>query len=100
MAMGPLIAPRVRPALAFRIARPIPINAAPADIDTATGAMAPAIDITDRRWRGDAVPTPNMVADNAFAGTFAVGTWRALPDALNRIALTLTMDPPVAASSP
>jgi 2-oxo-3-hexenedioate decarboxylase len=100
LTLAPLIVPRVRPALAFRIARPIPPDATRAEVDPALGTVAPAIDVADTRWRGDPAAAA-QIADDAGAGAVAIGTWRApLPDRLERVALELRLDPPSATGAP
>lgn len=100
LTLAPLIAPRVRPALAFRIARAIAPGAPRDAVDPALGAVAPAIDVADARWRGDRAAAA-VIADNAGAGAVAIGAWRApLPDPFERIALELLLDPPAADAVP
>jgi 2-keto-4-pentenoate hydratase len=72
-----LIAPRARPALAFRLARTVTPETEAADLPPALGAVALAIDIGDSRIAG-AASEADRIADNAGTGCFVIGPWRAI----------------------
>lgn len=90
-----LIAPRVEPEIAFRLAREFD----PADVDDivfAVDAVAPALDVIDSRVRDYAFDHGAVVADNASAGAFAVGNWTPLDSAtaacVSNLAVTMYAD--------
>jgi len=61
---GRLLAPRARPARAFRLARAATAEMKPADLPPTLGAVALAIDIADTRLAG-APSEADRIADNA-----------------------------------
>jgi 2-keto-4-pentenoate hydratase len=76
---GRLVAPRARPALAFRLARAVTEEMDAADLPPTLGAVALAIDIGDSRFSG-APNAAERIADNAETGCFILGPWRAITE--------------------
>jgi 2-keto-4-pentenoate hydratase len=73
------VAPRARPALAFRLARAVTEEMGAADLPPTLGAVALAIDLGDSRFSG-APNEAERIADNAETGCFVIGPWRAITE--------------------
>ena len=74
--LGTLIHPRIEPEVAFRLARPIEAGESIEDPWDAIGAVAPAMEIIDSRYRDFSFSLEDVVADNTSAALFVVGEWR------------------------
>jgi 2-oxo-3-hexenedioate decarboxylase len=75
--LATLIHPRIEPEVAFRLARSIEPGGPPLDDPwDAIGAVAPAMEIIDSRYRDFSFSLEDVVADNTSAALFVVGEWR------------------------
>ncbi|MFC0531758.1 2-keto-4-pentenoate hydratase [Phytohabitans kaempferiae] len=72
----PLIHPRIEPEIAFRLDADVDPAAPAADLTSAVGAVAPALEIIDSRYRDFSFTLEDVVADNTSAAGFAIGPWR------------------------
>uniref|UniRef100_UPI003F497BB0 2-keto-4-pentenoate hydratase n=1 Tax=Nonomuraea bangladeshensis TaxID=404385 RepID=UPI003F497BB0 len=75
---GGLIHPRVEPELAFRLGRDLNPDDPASDPLLATTEVAPALEIIDSRYQNFTFTLPDVIADNASAAGFAIGTWSAM----------------------
>jgi len=66
--------PRVEPEIAFLIGRDVPAPATVTSVLAATEAVFAAIDVLDSRYEGYRFRLPDVVADNASAGAFLLGS--------------------------
>ena len=89
--MTRLLQPKIEAEIAFVLAEELTApEIGPADVLTATAALAPALEIVDSRidaWNIDILDT---VADNASAGLYTLGPQRP-PDGLDLTACAMTM---------
>jgi 2-oxo-3-hexenedioate decarboxylase len=92
----PLIHPRIEPEIAFRLDADIDPADPAADLAAAVGAIAPALEIIDSRYRDFSFTLEDVVADNTSAAGFAIGPWRSLAAAdrldLGNLAVVLEVD--------
>ncbi len=56
------------------------------------GAVAPALEVIDSRYRDFRFSLPDVIADNSSSAAFVVGEWRALPADLTNLLITLAFD--------
>jgi 2-keto-4-pentenoate hydratase len=80
-----LIAPRVEPELAFGLSAPLDPGADPALLMSAIAWVAPALEITDSRYRPGVRTAIELVSDNTSAGAYVIGG-RVRLDAAPRLA--------------
>jgi 2-oxo-3-hexenedioate decarboxylase len=75
LASGELIRPRAEPEIVFIMGKDLAGPAVTgADVLAATASVATGIEIPDSRYRDDPVTMPDVIADNAAAGRFLVGS--------------------------
>jgi len=72
--LSTLIHPRVEPEVAFLLARDIPTPATVTSVLAATEAVFAAIDVLDSRYASFRFTLPDVIADNASAGLFLMGS--------------------------
>ncbi|MFE7311735.1 2-keto-4-pentenoate hydratase [Streptomyces sp. NPDC057555] len=70
--LGGLIQPRIEPEIAFLIGSPV---RSVADADAAVAGVAVGYEVLDSRYRDFAFTLPDVIADNASAAAFGVGSW-------------------------
>jgi len=68
------IHPRVEPEIAFLIGRDVPAPATVTSVLAATEAVFGAVDVLDSRYEDFRFTLPDVVADNASAGAFLLGS--------------------------
>ncbi len=71
--------PRIDPELAFLLKAPLTGVVTAAEAMAAVGAIAPAMEIIDSRYRNFRFALPDVIADNSSSSSFVVGDW-ARPD--------------------
>lgn len=71
-----LIHPRIEPEVAFRLGVDVDPHDPSADPLAAVVQVAPALEIIDSRYRDFTFSLEDVVADNASAAAFVVGSWR------------------------
>ncbi|MEX2969639.1 2-keto-4-pentenoate hydratase [Streptomyces sp. C184] len=86
------IHPRVEPEVAFLVGGDIPPGAPPEAITSAVTAVAPALEIIDSRYADFRFTLADVVADNASAAGFVLGTWRPVPPSLDCLGVLLEVD--------
>ncbi len=75
LATGELIQPRAEPEIVFIMGRDLSGPAVTgADVLAATGSVAAGIEILDSRYASGRLTAPDVIADNASAGRFLVGS--------------------------
>ena len=76
--------PRVEPEIAFLIEKPLSGRVTLPQVQAAIGAIAPAMEIIDSRYRDFRFSLPDVVADNASSSSLVIGPWQsARPDIAN-----------------
>jgi len=83
-----LIHPKIEPEIAFLIGREV---RSVADVDRAVEGVALGFEVLDSRFRNFDFTLPDVIADNASAAGFGIGTWHA-PRELANIGLVLEFD--------
>jgi 2-oxo-3-hexenedioate decarboxylase len=83
-----LIHPKIEPEIAFLIGRQV---GCAAEADRAVEAVAVGFEVLDSRFRDFAFTLPDVIADNASASGYGVGTWHT-PRQLANIGLTMEFD--------
>lgn len=79
-----LIQPRVEPEIVFLIGEDLPGPGVTAhDVLAATAAVCCGLEIIDSRYEAFRFTLPDVVADNASAARFVLGTTRVQPDAVD-----------------
>jgi 2-keto-4-pentenoate hydratase len=73
VAMSSLVAPRVEPELAIGLAAPIDASMDASALGNAIAWMAPALEITDSRYRPGKRTAVELVADNTSSGGYVIG---------------------------
>jgi len=76
-----LIHPRIEPEVAFRLGGDVDPYDPSADPLAAAVQVAPALEIIDSRYRDFTFSLEDVVADNASAAGFVVGSWRPVESA-------------------
>lgn len=56
------------------------------------GAIAPALEVIDSRWRDFRFTLPEVIADNTSAAGFVVGEWQPVPSGVDGLAVRLEID--------
>jgi 2-oxo-3-hexenedioate decarboxylase len=74
------IHPRVEPEVAFRLDRDVDPAEPEPGIRSAIGAVAPAMEVIDSRYRDFRFSLADVIADNTSAAGFVVGPWTDLGD--------------------
>ncbi len=75
------VAPRTEPELAFGLGAPIDASMGAADLAAAVAWIAPALEITDSRFRAAQRTAVELVADNTSASAYVIGPRIALRSA-------------------
>ena len=81
------IHPRVEPEIAFRLGRDLQAPATVTDVLAATDAVLAAVDVLDSRYEDYRFTLPDVIADNASAGSFLLGPRAPAPSDLVDLAL-------------
>lgn len=81
------IHPRVEPEIAFLLARDVRAPATVTSVLDATAAVFAAVDVLDSRYENFRFRLPDVVADNASAGAFIVGSRAVAPAELEDLHL-------------
>jgi 2-oxo-3-hexenedioate decarboxylase len=96
--MAALFNPRVEVEVMFKLARPLPADATPAQAQACIEALAVAIEIVDSRYRDFRFNVHDAVADNASACAFVIGPWMPPAMEVGARAVTLAVNGIVVAS--
>lgn len=96
--LAALFKPRVEVEVMFRLARPLPADATPAQAQACTDALAVAIEIVDSRYSDFRFNAHDAVADNASASGFVIGPWMPASTDVGGRAVALEIDGVVVAS--
>lgn len=86
------IHPRVEPELAVRLNRPLSGQVSTLEAWQAIGAIAPALEIIDSRYRDFKFTLVDVVADNASSSAFVVGAWQAPNLDVSNLGMVLSID--------
>lgn len=86
------IHPRVEPELAVRLKRPLSGRVSALEAWQAVGAIAPAIEIIDSRYRDFKFALVDVVADNASSSAFVVGAWQEPDLDISNLGMVLSID--------
>jgi 2-oxo-3-hexenedioate decarboxylase len=74
------IHPKIEPEVAYRLGRDVDLDNPETDIVACVGAVAPAMEIIDSRYRDFRFTYPDVVADNTSAAAYVVGPWHEVRD--------------------
>jgi 2-oxo-3-hexenedioate decarboxylase len=85
--LSAFIHPRVEPEIAFLLGRDIPTPATVSGVLASTEAVFAAVDVLDSRYQDFRFTLPDVVADNASAGSFLLGPRAVRPSDLIDLAL-------------
>jgi 2-oxo-3-hexenedioate decarboxylase len=85
--LSALIHPRVEPEIAFRLGEDLTTPATVTSVLAATESVFAAIDVLDSRYEGFRFTLPDVIADNASAGSFLLGPKAVHPADLIDLAL-------------
>lgn len=88
-----LIHPRIEPEIAFLLGRPLSGRVTAAEAARTVAGVAVAYEVLDSRFADFKFTLPDVIADNASAAAFGVGTWHE-PDSvdLSNVGLVLEID--------
>jgi 2-oxo-3-hexenedioate decarboxylase len=92
LALSHFIHPRIEPELAFLLEAPLRGAVSAEQARAAIGAVAPALEVLDSRFRDFRFSLPDVVADNSSSAAFVIGEWRALPADLTNLPITMAFD--------
>jgi 2-oxo-3-hexenedioate decarboxylase len=92
LALSQFIHPRIEPELAFLLETPLRGAVSADEARAAIGAVAPALEVLDSRYRDFRFSLPDVVADNSSSAAFVVGEWRPLPADLTNLAIAMSFD--------
>jgi 2-oxo-3-hexenedioate decarboxylase len=84
--------PRVEPEIAFVLKRPLAGQVTAAEALASVGAIAPALEVIDSRYRDFKFSLPDVIADNASSSGFVVGPWCDPRQDFSNLGLTLSID--------
>jgi 2-oxo-3-hexenedioate decarboxylase len=90
--LGQFIHPRIEPELAFLLEAPLHGAVSAEEARAALGAVAPALEVLDSRYRDFRFSLPDVIADNSSSSAFVIGEWQPLPADLTHLAITLSFD--------
>jgi 2-oxo-3-hexenedioate decarboxylase len=92
LALSHFIHPRIEPELAFLLEKPLRGSVSAAQARAAIGAVAPALEVLDSRYREFRFSLPDVIADNSSSAAFVIGEWRALPADLTNLPISMAFD--------
>ncbi|MCR6628679.1 MAG: fumarylacetoacetate hydrolase family protein [Magnetospirillum sp.] len=75
VSMGRYVHPRVEPEIAFLMKAPLAGEVSAAEALAAVGAVAPALEIIDSRYKDFKFSLPDVIADNSSSSGFVLGGW-------------------------
>ena len=84
--------PRVEPELAFLIDKPLTGLVTLPQVQAAIGAVAPAMEIIDSRYRDFKFDLPSVVADNASSSGLVLGAWRRADLDIANLGMVMSLD--------
>lgn len=90
--MSRYVHPRVEPEVAFLLKAPLSGMVSPAQAMAAVGAVAPALEIIDSRYKDFKFSLSDVVADNSSSSGFVVGPWCRPDQALANLGMVLSFD--------
>ena len=92
IAIGHYVHPRVEPEIAFLMKAPLSGLVSPAQAMAAVGAVAPALEIIDSRYKDFKFSLTDVVADNSSSSGFVVGPWSRPDQELANLGMVMTFD--------
>jgi 2-oxo-3-hexenedioate decarboxylase len=92
IALGRFVHPRVEPEVAFLLKAPLSGLVSPAQAMAAVGAVAPALEIIDSRYKDFKFSLTDVVADNSSSSGFVVGPWSRPDQELANLGMVLSFD--------
>ncbi|SNS24446.1 2-oxo-3-hexenedioate decarboxylase [Sphingomonas laterariae] len=90
--IGRFVHPRVEPEVAFRLKTRLAGRVDAGEAMAAIGAVAPALEIIDSRYRDFRFALNDVVADNSSSSGFVVGNWQAPGGDLSNLGMVLSLD--------
>lgn len=90
--LATLIHPKVEPEVAFRLVADVDPADEQADIVAAVGAVAPALEIIDSRYRDFRFTVTDVIADNTSAAAYVIGPWSLMTDDVASLDVELLVD--------
>ena len=84
--------PRIEPELAFLLKAPLTGVVTAAEAMEAVGAIAPAMEIIDSRYKNFKFALPDVIADNSSSSGFVVGEWGRPDQDFSNLGLVMEVD--------
>jgi 2-oxo-3-hexenedioate decarboxylase len=84
--------PRIEPELAFLLKAPLTGEVTAAEALAAVGAIAPAMEIIDSRYRNFKFALADVIADNSSSSGFVVGDWSRPDQDFSNLGLVMEVD--------
>ena len=84
--------PRVEPEIAFLMQAPLSGDVSNAEALAAVGAVAPAREIIDSRYKDFKFSLPDVIADNSSSSGFVLGNWHAPTVDFGNLGIILEVD--------
>jgi len=84
--------PRIEPELAFLLKSPIDGDTSAAEALAAVGAIAPAMEIIDSRYRNFKFALGDVIADNSSSSGFVIGPWADPAQDFSNLGLVMEVD--------
>jgi 2-oxo-3-hexenedioate decarboxylase len=92
LSFGAYVHPRIEPELAFLLKAPLTGHVTAAEAMAAVGAVAPAMEIIDSRYKAFKFALPDVIADNSSSSGFVVGDWASPDQDLSNLGLVMAVD--------
>ena len=84
--------PRVEPELALVLKKPLTGSVTMLEVQDAIGAVAPAMEIIDSRYRNFKFSLADVIADNSSSSSFVIGPWNESNTDLSNLGMLLEID--------
>ncbi len=92
------IHPRVEPEICFRISKDIPGELNELEVIEYVDAVCTAIEVIDSRYENFKFSLADVIADNCSSTGFVLGLWQPVPESLNHLPMSLSINNSVVAS--
>lgn len=92
VSMARYIHPRVEPEIAFLMKAPLAGRVSPLEAMAAVGAVAPALEIIDSRYKAFKFDVGDVIADNSSSSGFVIGQWAPPTVDLSNLGMVLSID--------
>jgi 2-keto-4-pentenoate hydratase len=92
------IHPRVEPEICFRISKDIPGELNEHEVINYVDAVCTAIEVIDSRYENFKFSLADVIADNCSSTGFVLGPWQPVPESLNNLPMSLSINQELVAS--